>query len=154
MLRGCAVWSGRWGTVAAAAVGLAVALLRHAVRLLGRAAVAHLLAISATAVATASTATAARAGVGGLVDADGPSVEPRGRIPVRAASGEQGGYGFDLLDVVHGLDGLLGILLVAVTDETESTAPASVTVLDDHLLGWHRPLVRLSLRLSWRREPQ
>ena len=38
-----------------------------------------------------------------------------------------------LLDVVHGLDGLLGVILVGVTDETESAAPTSVTVLNHNL---------------------
>lgn len=51
-----------------------------------------------------------------------------------------------ILDVVHSLDGLLGIVIVAVADEPESTAPASITVLDDNLFGVTRsPLVRLSL---------
>lgn len=95
LLSGGAVWGGSRGAVAAAtAIGLAVPLLGHAVGLLGCAAVAaHLLlaAIAATAVAAASATAAAAAagtGVGGLVDADGPSVEPgrtvrtvvRGRI--------------------------------------------------------------------------
>ena len=46
---------------------------------------------------------------------------------------ERGQAGLHLLDVVHGLDGLLGIILVGVTDEAESTAPTSVTVLNHNL---------------------
>lgn len=83
-----AIWGRSWGTVAAA-VGLAIPLLGDAVGLLGCATITHLLlaAITAAAVATASTAAAAAAwtGVRGLVDADGPSVEPE-RYFVRAAS--------------------------------------------------------------------
>ena len=37
------------------------------------------------------------------------------------------------LNVVHGIDGSLGISLLAITDEAEATAAASVTVLDDNL---------------------
>ena len=37
------------------------------------------------------------------------------------------------LNVVHGSDGSLGISLLAITDESETTATASVTVLDDDL---------------------
>lgn len=89
MLRGAVGGRGR-GTVAAAAVGLllAVCLGRGAVGLLGGAAVAaHLLlatvaaTAAAAAVATATTAAATAAtgtGVRGLVNADGPSVEPAG----------------------------------------------------------------------------
>jgi hypothetical protein len=135
LLSGGAVWSGSRGTVAAA-VGLAVPLLRDAVGLLGCAAVAHLLlaAVAAAAVATASaTATTATwTGVRGLVDADGPSVEPAGLLLELRLGRWSGVY---LLDVVHRLDGLLGIVIVAVTDETESSAATSVTVFDDDLIG-------------------
>jgi hypothetical protein len=39
----------------------------------------------------------------------------------------------NLLNVVHGSDSSLSVGLLAVTDETETTAAASVTVLDDDL---------------------
>jgi hypothetical protein len=44
----------------------------------------------------------------------------------------------DLLDVVHGGNGLLGILLLEVAHEAEATAPAGVAVLDDDLGGMVR----------------
>jgi hypothetical protein len=37
------------------------------------------------------------------------------------------------LDVVHGSDRRLGISLLGVTDESETTAAASISVLDDNL---------------------
>ena len=37
------------------------------------------------------------------------------------------------LNVVHGLDGLLGILLVGVANKAESTAAASVAILNHDL---------------------
>jgi hypothetical protein len=39
----------------------------------------------------------------------------------------------NLLDVVHSGDSSLGIRVTGVSDETESTATASVTVLDNDL---------------------
>jgi hypothetical protein len=39
----------------------------------------------------------------------------------------------DLLNVVHGGDRSVGISLLAVSDESKSTAAAGVTVLDDDL---------------------
>lgn len=39
----------------------------------------------------------------------------------------------DVLDIVHGTDSSIGILLLGVTDETEATAAASITVLDNNL---------------------
>jgi len=74
---------------------------------------------SASIATTASTATSettsstSRATLASLVDTDGSAVE---------------------LDVVHGSDSSLGVGLLAVTDEAETTAATSVTVLDDDSL--------------------
>jgi len=74
---------------------------------------------SASVATTASTATSetsastSRATLACLVDTDGSAIE---------------------LDVVHGSDSSLSVGLLAVTDETETTAAASVTVLDDDSL--------------------
>jgi hypothetical protein len=40
----------------------------------------------------------------------------------------------DILDVVHGADSSFSIGVLAVANETETTAAASVTVLDDDLM--------------------
>lgn len=40
----------------------------------------------------------------------------------------------DLLDIVHLADGLVGILLCRITNETEATAAACITVFDDNLV--------------------
>ena len=39
----------------------------------------------------------------------------------------------NILNVIHGVDGSLGIGLLTVADETEASAATSVTVLDDDL---------------------
>lgn len=39
----------------------------------------------------------------------------------------------NLLDIVHGGDSSLGIGITSISDKAESTATASVTVLDDDL---------------------
>jgi hypothetical protein len=39
----------------------------------------------------------------------------------------------DSLDVVHGGDSSIGLSLLLVADESEATATAGVTVLDDNL---------------------
>lgn len=39
----------------------------------------------------------------------------------------------DLLDLVHGLDGGISLILVGETHEAEATAASGVTVLDDNL---------------------
>ena len=44
----------------------------------------------------------------------------------------------NILNVVHGVDGSLGIGLLAVTDKAKATAAASVTVLDDDLQDTER----------------
>ena len=41
----------------------------------------------------------------------------------------------NILNVVHGIDGSLGIGLLTVADETEASAATSVTVLDNDLQG-------------------
>ena len=45
----------------------------------------------------------------------------------------------DLLNVVHGVDGLLGIVVIGITDEAEASAATSVTVLNDHLDAGENP---------------
>lgn len=47
-----------------------------------------------------------------------------------------------LLNVVHGTDGLLSIVLVGVPNEAKSTAATSVAILDNHLLRGRQALVR------------
>ncbi len=42
--------------------------------------------------------------------------------------------GGDLLDVVHGRDGLLRVILIGVSHEAETPTPAGVAILDDNLL--------------------
>jgi len=44
----------------------------------------------------------------------------------------------NILNVVHGVDGSIGIGLLAVADKAKATAAASVTVLDDDLQGTER----------------
>lgn len=39
----------------------------------------------------------------------------------------------NILDVVHGSNGSVGISLLAVTDESETTAAAGIAVLDNDL---------------------
>jgi hypothetical protein len=49
--------------------------------------------------------------------------------------GQNGGRGGrdDILNVVHGLDGSIGIGLLSVANESETAAAAGITVLDDDL---------------------
>ena len=39
----------------------------------------------------------------------------------------------DLLDVVHGLNGIVGILILTIADKPEATTTTGITVLDDNL---------------------
>jgi hypothetical protein len=83
---------------------------------------------------TASTATSetssstSRATLASLVDTDGSAIEPD-----MISSWERILLSLNLLDVVHGSDSSLSVGLLAVTDEAETTAAASVTVLDNDL---------------------
>jgi hypothetical protein len=83
-----------------------------------------------SATATAETATTTTgATLGSLVNADSATVEPARQlesgVPLYAPE--------NILNVVHGGDGSLGIGLLAIPNETEATAATSVTVLDDDL---------------------
>jgi len=80
-----------------------------------------------TTTATAESTTAG-ATLGSLVDTDGAAIEPEGQLALRALCALM-----HALNVVHGIDGCLRISLLAITDEAEATAAASVTVLDDNL---------------------
>lgn len=42
--------------------------------------------------------------------------------------------GYLLLDVVHGSDSSLGVILVSVADESKSTAPTSVAIFNHNLI--------------------
>ena len=123
------------------AIRLVVHVWLHSIWLL-RGAVHHSLhvarpwhgSILASAVAPGSsspTTTAPGAGVRGLVNTNLPSVEPGGWLePGNPTSKRQG---MDSLDVVHRRNGFLGILFVAVSNETEASAAASVAVLNNDL---------------------
>lgn len=90
---------------------LVTAVTSSAVALATSVATTAATAVSATATAATAEATAAAgATLARFVDTDGAAIE---------------------LKVVHGVDGSIGIGLLGVTDETETTATASITVLDD-----------------------
>ena len=89
---------------------------------------------TATAEAAAAASSATRATLGGLVDTNLATIEPvkcqRTRRDVRRPDGRED---IDSLDHVHGGDGSIGICLLAVTDETETTATSGIPVFDDDL---------------------
>lgn len=54
----------------------------------------------------------------------------------------------DSLDHVHGGDGSIGICLLAVTDETETTATSGIPVFDDDLRARRSDIKHQDLRLD------
>ena len=97
-------------------------------------------ASSATTVSSAAAKATSRAVIRSLVNANGSSVKSircllasgwtTQRRDPRRAKGTRGGF---VLDIVHSGDGLLRIFLLVVSDESKSTATASVPVLDHNL---------------------
>lgn len=75
------------------------------------AAAAAAAAVSSTTTESASASSTARAIFGGPVYTDGSSVK---------------------LGIVHTVNGLLGIFILAVSDEAKASAAASIAIFDDH----------------------
>lgn len=104
-------------TVALAATGVAalstllVTTLASTVAAIA-AAIASTSATEAAASTATAEATASSSALGSLVDTDGAAVE---------------------LNVIHGIDSSIGIGLLTVADESESTGATSIAVLDDNL---------------------
>lgn len=111
--------------------------LRHAGVLHAAVATAH--PKTAHHSATAGRVAASGAVVRGLVDADGATVEPECRAlasvqnKLRVLRRSQSLLWWVLLDVVHRGDGSLRVVLVRVSNESEATAAAGVTILDHDL---------------------
>lgn len=115
-----------------------------------------------TPTTTATEAAAPRTAVGSLVNADLASIEPERGMKIsplpslrelerkkarkqRERKRKKKRWRWQsVLNVVHGGDGLLGVLFLEITHKSEAAATASVTVLDNHLGGiWSVPSSRI-----------
>lgn len=124
----------------------------HGVAVRWRGTVGHgLLSETATTTeATTTTETTSRTIVRGLVYANDSTVEP---IPVlapiqllRRRDAPVSVRGKFVLDIVHGRDGILGIALLGVANESETAAATSVSILDNDLDGVKSAKLRCLVR--------
>ena len=107
----------------------------------GRSAVAS--TTSETAATTTTVAATSRTSVRSLINANLSAVEPIVYVSLRSSVRlaywtsvglTSGCLGVDILDIVHGRNGLLCILLLGVSHKTETAAATSVAVLHDDLI--------------------